>query len=92
MILKIIKERAKIACIKVANFPFIKTLEDFDFTFQPAVNKQEILDLATLRFIENNENILFVGTSGVGKTHLAPPLESTVPQIDILHILYLFKN
>lgn len=65
------QDRAKIACVKVANFPFIKTLDDFDFTFQPGINKQEILDLATLRFIENNENILFVGTSGVGKTHLA---------------------
>lgn len=65
------QERAKIACVKVANFPFIKTLDDFDFTFQPGINKQEILYLATLRFIEKNENILFVGTSGVGKTHLA---------------------
>lgn len=65
------QDRAKIACVKVANFPFIKTLDDFDFTFQPGINKQEILDLATLRFIEKNENILFVGTSGVGKTHLA---------------------
>lgn len=65
------QDRAKIACVKVANFPFIKTLDDFDFTFQPGINKQEILDLATLRFIESNENILFVGTSGVGKTHLA---------------------
>lgn len=65
------QDRAKIACVKVANFPFIKTLNDFDFTFQPGINKQEILDLATLRFIEKNENILFVGTSGVGKTHLA---------------------
>lgn len=65
------QERAKTACVKFANFPFIKTIEDFDFTFQPAVNKQKILDLATLRFIENNENILFVETSGVGKTHLA---------------------
>jgi DNA replication protein DnaC len=65
------QDRAKIACVKVANFPFIKTLDDFDFTFQPGINKQEILDLATLRFIENSENILFVGTSGVGKTHLA---------------------
>lgn len=65
------QDRAKIACVKVANFPFIKTLDDFDFTFQPGINKKEILDLATLRFIESNENILFVGTSGVGKTHLA---------------------
>lgn len=65
------KDRAVNACVKVANFPFIKTLDDFDFDFQPTINKQQLLDLTTLRFIENTENILFVGTSGVGKTHLA---------------------
>lgn len=54
---------------RVANFPFLKGTEDFDF--QPAINKQEILDLKSLRFVENKENILFVGTPGVGKTHLA---------------------
>lgn len=57
--------------IRFAGFPFYKTMEDFDFTFQPSVNKERILDLATLRFIENKENLLFVGTPGVGKTHLA---------------------
>lgn len=65
------KERAITACVRVANLPFMKTLDDFDFEFQPTINKQQLLDLATLRFIENNENILFVGTPGVGKTHLA---------------------
>ncbi|WMM26113.1 ATP-binding protein [Tissierella sp. MB52-C2] len=64
-------ERAMNACVKVASFPFYKTLDDFDFDFQPTVNKQQLLDLSTLRFIENNENILFLGTPGVGKTHLA---------------------
>lgn len=64
-------DRAMQACIKVANFPFLKEVTDFDFDFQPAINKQQILDLMTLRFIENKENILFVGSSGVGKTHLA---------------------
>lgn len=63
--------RAINGCIKVANFPFFKTLDDFDFGFQPGINKQEFLDFATLRFIEKKENILLVGTSGVGKTHLA---------------------
>lgn len=48
------QDRSKIACVKVVNFPFVKTLNDFDFTFQPGINKQEILDLATLRFIEKN--------------------------------------
>ena len=65
------RQRAINACVKVANFPFFKTLDDFDFGFQPGINKQELLDLTSLRFIEKKENILFVGTSGVGKTHLA---------------------
>ena len=65
------KERAKTALIKVANFPYIKTLEDYDFSFQPLLNKNEIIDLKYLKFLENHENILFVGPPGVGKTHLA---------------------
>lgn len=64
-------EKAINACVKVANFPFIKTLDDFDFNFQPTINKDKIKDLETLRFIENKENILFLGNSGVGKTHLS---------------------
>ena len=39
------KERAKVALVKVANFPFQKTFNDFDFNFQPLINRQEILDL-----------------------------------------------
>ena len=63
--------RAINSCVKVANFPFIKTMDDFDFSFQPGINKKELLEFTSLGFIERNENILFVGTSGVGKTHLA---------------------
>ena len=65
------QERAMNACVKVANFPFIKTLSDFDFTYQPSLNKQEIMDFKNLRFLEKNKNILLLGTPGVGKTHLA---------------------
>lgn len=57
------------ACVKVANFLFLKQV--YDFEFQPAINKQQILELMTLRFIENKENILFVESSGVGKTNVA---------------------
>ena len=53
------------------DLPFTKTVDDYDFNFQPSVNKKEIEDFMSLRFIENNENILFIGSSGVGKTHLA---------------------
>lgn len=65
------RRKAIKACVQVAGFPFQKTIKDFDFSFQPSINKQEIEDYLTLRFIENNENLLFVGSSGTGKTHLA---------------------
>ena len=64
-------ERAAKVNIKVSAFPFEKTLDDFDFSYQPSVDKTELYDLETLRFMEKSENIIFVGTSGVGKTHLA---------------------
>ena len=46
-------------------------MDDFDFDFQPGINRKELLELSRLGFIDRKENILFVGTSGVGKTHLA---------------------
>lgn len=64
-------ERAMNACVKVANFPYIKTFEDFDFSYQPSISKEQILDFRNLRFMERTENILLIGTPGVGKTHLA---------------------
>lgn len=66
-----VKDKRMTASIKVANFPYLKTFEDYDFSFQPGLNKEKILELKNLRFIENNDNILFVGSPGVGKTHLA---------------------
>lgn len=65
------KEKAIKSCVQTAGFPFQKGLEDYDFSFQPSVNKAEIEDYASLRFIEENENLLFIGSSGVGKTHIA---------------------
>lgn len=64
-------ERAMNACVKVANFPFLKTFEDFNFNFQPSINKEQILNFKYLKFIDNRENIIFIGSPGVGKTHLA---------------------
>jgi len=57
--------------VRVGAFPHLKEVKDFDFEFQPSINKQQILDFTTLRFIELQENIVFLGPSGVGKTHLA---------------------
>jgi len=57
--------------VSVAGFPFVKRVNEFNFDFQPTINKTQIKDLCSLRFIEKKENILFFGTPGVGKTHLA---------------------
>ncbi len=59
------------AMVKVAGFPHLKELKDFEFDFQPKINKQQLLDFESLRFLESNSNILLIGNSGVGKTHLA---------------------
>lgn len=59
------------AMVKVGAFPHLKEIKDFDFSFQPSINQQQMVDFTTLRFIETNENIVFLGPSGVGKTHLA---------------------
>lgn len=69
--LKFKEERAIKACVHTANFPYLKTLKDYDFDFQPSVNKKQLQDLISLGFLEKHENIIFVGTPGTGKTHLA---------------------
>ena len=57
--------------ISTAKFPFIKTFNQFDFSFQPSLNEKELIYISGLNFIDNKENVIFLGPSGVGKTHLA---------------------
>lgn len=57
--------------IHKARFPFLKNLEEFDFSFQPGLGEKDVLHLGSLEFIESKENLVFLGPSGVGKTHLA---------------------
>jgi DNA replication protein DnaC len=70
-------EKANQIQVAVAAFPYKKELADFDFNYQTSINKNEILELNTLGFLERHENILFLGPSGVGKTHLAVALGIT---------------
>lgn len=70
-------ERASQIQITVSAFPYKKEIDDFDFDYQPSINKQEILELNKLGFLSRHENIIFVGPSGVGKTHLATSIGIT---------------
>lgn len=62
--------------IKRARFPIVKRLSDFNYQFQPSVNRQQIDEFATMSFLDNQENIIFIGSPGVGKTHLSIGLAS----------------
>jgi len=64
------------------------TMEAYDFSFNPALNRQQLLDLATCDFIRRKENVFFIGPSGVGKTHLACALahEACRKGFDVLYV------
>ena len=59
------------AAMRSSRLPVVKTLADFDFSFQPSVKREQIESLHTLGFLERRENVVFFGPPGVGKTHLA---------------------
>lgn len=66
------KEEGSIkAKIGKAHLPYLKTIEEFDFSFQPNLNEKEVIRLCSLEFIERKGNVIFLGPPGVGKTHLA---------------------
>lgn len=64
-------QRSLHARLQKARFPAMKTLEEFDFTFQPSLNEKQMIALSSLSFVEKKENVLLLGPPGVGKTHLA---------------------
>jgi len=68
------RNRRLAARLRFAHFPGRRTLEEFDFSFQPSVDRKLINDLATLRFITEGQPILFLGQPGCGKSHLATAL------------------
>jgi DNA replication protein DnaC len=68
------QERNTLMRVRMAHFPFEKSLESFDFKFQPSLDPRIVRELATCRYIANAENVLLLGPPGVGKTHLAVAL------------------
>lgn len=58
----------------LAKFPFVKSLESFDFAYQPSLDKKQINTLTTCHFIEHGDNVVILGPPGVGKTHLSVAL------------------
>ncbi len=65
------QERRLLFKQRLARFPWVKTLDQFDFAFQPSVEEKKVRELATMRFVEQADVVLFTGPPGVGKTHLA---------------------
>ena len=67
------QRRVEIA-LKISGLPFTKSIDEFDFTFQPKLDRQKVMSLFDLTFIRQKGNIIFLGPPGVGKTHLAVSL------------------
>jgi DNA replication protein DnaC len=83
------RERYLVTRTKLAHFPFRRTLEGFDFHFQPSIDERQIRELATLAFAADASNVILLGPPGVGKTHLAVALG--VQAIDHGYGVYFVK-
>jgi len=65
------EENNRLYNVKVAAFPFLRTIDEYDFDFQPTIKKAKIEEIMNSNFYEEATNIVFIGNPGVGKTHLA---------------------
>jgi DNA replication protein DnaC len=77
------EQRTREAMLKLATLPAIKTLEGYDFGFASSAPRKQIMELGGLAFIERHENIVLLGPSGVGKTHIASALALKATQAGI---------
>ncbi len=68
------EERRIKNALRLSGLPFLKTLDSFDFAFQPSLDRAQVMDLASLTFLAQRQNVLLLGPPGVGKSHLAVSL------------------
>lgn len=72
------KEKRRVeTTLKIAGLPYEKTIDQYDFSFQPGLDKRQVLELFDLGFLGRQENVILLGPPGVGKTHLAVALAIT---------------
>ena len=71
------EDRRLKTALKIAGLPFEKTIDEYDFSFYPDLDKRAVMNLFELSFIPNKENVIFLGPPGVGKSHLAVALAIT---------------
>jgi DNA replication protein DnaC len=74
------RQRRLTVALQSARLPGVKTLDTFDFSFQPSIDRTQVLSLHELTFLERRENVILLGPAGVGKTHLAISLAITAAQ------------
>jgi DNA replication protein DnaC len=74
------RQRYLKARLQLAHLPYLKTFQQFDFSFQPSIDERQINELRTLRFVHEAANVILQGPPGVGKTHLAVALAETAIQ------------
>ena len=78
------KEQRRLSmAMTIAHFPFVRTLEGFEFEAQPSIDPGKIRELATCRWVANGDNVVLLGPPGVGKTHLEVALgrEAVSPRL-----------
>ena len=69
--------------VRAARFPAVKSLDTFDFPAIPSVNKSLLMELARCEYIQRRENVIAVGNSGTGKTHIALVLQRRISKCDV---------
>jgi len=77
--------------MKQAGFPEFKTIDDFDFGFQTSVNKRQIKQLMDMHWLEKAFNLMFLGPSGIGKTHLAIGLGVQAVEVGY-HVVFVMMD